>query len=1460
MNRITQIIILFVIFLSSTFLAKGNNFIFRSISTERGLSCTQVHTILQDKKGFIWVGTTDGLNRYDGFSFKKYLPNNQNSGSIQGSNIKSLYEDQKGHIWIFFSSGEISLYNAQKDEFTNFSSQFIGSLLSNYSAATSFCVGNHNDVYIGTDAGLLCFDDSTMTLSAFTQKQYLTSHSRINNIQKVKNVLWISSNDGFTKYDLLTKKWSDFVSKDKSYLQVNFVFCDSKSNIWIGTQSNGLFKLNKTRGGKSIIQSVAIFSKRIYKITERVPGEIWVSHNKGISVVEKNGTKFKEVNRYFNSPFFYRPSGDFHNVNLLTDKAGNVWFGDLKIESGLYYYSAASKSIEAIKIDLENPYTIHQYGISAMYIDRSNNLWVGHNNAGLSICSLAKSPFNITVRQSLTNNLSSNHIHALCEDHNLNLWIGTDKGIDLLNSKLTEIIKHYYYNVADKKLSLSGRVAGSIVEDNSGKIWIGYIDSNPDLLNPANDEIHSFQFNPKINNSAYIWRTLSIAIDKSQNVWFTTGESGLAKYNNDGATFTYYSPGPNSERSNKPIFSKKNHISGYSLYSICEDHKGNLWIGSDVAGLSQFYIKTGEITNFTHSPNDNESLTSNFVRYVFCDHAGTIWIGTNMGFNKYIEETHKFVRYTTNEGLVGNTVQGIVEAENGILFISTNSGISRFDVNTETFTNFSTQNGLLSNEYSTGACLKRKSGELVFGSVNSGLVSFNPKELLIKSSNPSVLISDLRVGNNELKIGPDEILNQHILYTKKIVLPYAKSKDLTIEFLAINYALPESNVYRYMLKGNDLEWKTVDYTRRFAVYNQLEPRTYTFLVSASVDGKVWSTPTELEIAILPPWWETWWFLTLASLCILLIIYYIYLNRIKAYKRQQEVLEKEVADRTFRLEEAKQDVENKNIELEKFNHKLEDQNAEISEISNRLKELNELKTDFFTNISHELRTPLTIIKGLSENMNDKLDKKESKKLSEPLSVIQKNILLLIRYVNQLLNISLLDKGKMQPKIVEQDLSAFLNELAETFSIISEQYNVSFSYHFSGQIAIGYFDRDIIEHAIFNLLSNAFKFTADGGQINFFASTYTLKNVQWVQIKIEDNGIGIKKDEIDKIFDRFYRNNRQEFQRFESSGIGLAYCKEIITNHLGSINCVSEYGKGSTFTIDFSTAKEAYPAEWISLDNTASPHIADYAKELLLTSPITPQKSETVDFENKVTLLIVEDNLDLCLYLKDIFSDGFRITVAHNGKEAWDMLSEKMPDLIISDIMMPIMSGLDLCKKIKLNEPTSHIPVLLLTARSSEKQQLEGFETGADDYITKPFNADLLKAKVNSLLNQQRRLKSYFANVFDLDEPGPDLPEDERLFLEKATKVVLENMSNQDFDVDLFCSLMFMSRTNLFRKLKSTTGLSATAFTRNIRIKQAATLIKKRKYSINEISLMVGFVDPNYFSRCFKDMFDIAPSNY
>lgn len=1412
----------------------ATNRIFNRITTENGLSSAQVTDILQDKKGYIWIGTTEGLNRYDGYSFRLFQQDPDNIRSIQSNYIQKLFEDKSGRIWIFLSSGGISYYDPSSDKMVNYSKEWLQQQVRVYGKPLCFSSSISGRILIGTENGLLVFNERTAQLGRLKNTSSNVAFAPVNCLYTAEdNSVWAGTLSGFSLYDQKNDDFIDYPIRNiddspaisDNLNGINCIYKDQSGYLWIGTGKKGVFRSLNTNG-KLIFQSVGHKNIRVFQFLETRNGDFWIGHNQGATLIRKEKRELLIAEHFFNNPEDMAPTGECQVKSIQEDKQGIVWFSDSRFNQGQFYYSPATKMFGQYRHIPENPYSIGSNQITCLYLDRTGNLWLGHSNDGISLCDLNTSRFNYQFGYTTDNtSLSSNHIVSVYEDSEQNLWVGTTKGLDRINHITSLIDKRFTFSPVSTKNSLSGKMIGSIQEDTERNLWVSYLDANPDQIGLEYFSSHSLSFPYRVENETVLKNTAKVLVDKHGFVWLTTSNSGLIKYDTKiKKTYYYTQPSP------YPVDATFSYA---LLYSLCADNDQHIWIATDGKGLRCMDTIDETFTNFTHKADQPASLASDHIRTLFCDSEGTVWVGTNNGLDKYNKTTQDFEHYTMQNGLAGNVIQGIQEAEPGILFISTNHGITRFNTKNRQMISYSTANGLLSNEFIAGACCKRKSGEIVFGS-NKGLVSFQPEFFKEKEKRvyPPLIISDVYF-DNEKQNGSSLTLQSEDPY------------ELKIEFLAFDYTHFQSNRYRYKLQTYDSDWKETDSEHRYASYSQLPAGKYLFQVKVSQDGENWSEPVSLSVRILPPWWGTWWFITICVFLGIALLFLFYKNRIRLYKIRQKELEMKIHERTHSLTEAK--------------HSLEEKNNELESVNNKLKLLDEQKTTFFTNISHELRTPLTIINGLTESLEEQSQACKSGEWSESLHTIRRNTGKLIRHVNELLDLSMLDKGILQPHICYSDMSRFLHELADTFRPYADKYGIIFTISISSDIQMAYFDRKIVEEALFNLLSNAFKYTPDKGIIQFTASLRAETTSTWVILRVQDNGIGIPESNIPFIFDRYFQDKSSSFRRFESSGIGLAHTKEIIELHLGTVACQSKNSEGTVFTISIPVSESVYPAEWVVTDNYEL--IPELPEEYLKnTVEDLKQNKSAIPSDNKPTLLFIEDNEDLCLYLANAFKNDYQVLLAGNGEEGYQKARELLPDAIISDVMMPVMNGIECCKSLKTDERTAHIPIILLTARAAEKQQLEGYDAGADDYMPKPFSLQILRAKINSLILHKKQVQAHFKETFHLNSPDENIPDQDKIFICKATQTVLDNLQNHQFDVEQFCSSMAMSRANLFRKLKTTTGLSASTFTRNIRMKRAEDLLKQHTYTINEIALLVGFADPNYFSRCFKEVYGTTPSNY
>lgn len=1273
------LLLLFVLMITR---AQATNVIFDRITMDSGLSSSSVTSILKDRTGYVWVGTTEGLNRYDGYTFKVFLPVPDCPESIQSSSIDKLFEDSDGGIWIFFSSGGISRYDRGSDTFLNFTKEWLRQQLRVYGSPTCFSASVPGHIFIGTENGMLEYDAKEKKLVRLSSAGSVVSSSPVNCLYSAPDhSFWVGTLAGFSLYDKETNHFQDYTirTNDREDINagnlngVNAIYIDRFDYMWLGTGREGAFR-SVDMGEREIFQSVGREDTRVYQFLETGDGDFWIGHNKGTSLISRMNRLALRCEHFFDRPEDLEPTGECQVRSIFESKDGTVWFDDSRFNQGLFYYSPKERKMGQLRNVPEDAHSISSNQITCLFLDDSDHLWAGHSTYGVSHADLTPSLFRYTLGYTEKENLSSLHILAVYEDSDLNLWVATSRGLDRINHKTSRVDMRFTFSPRKSPSSLSGKIIGSIREDSERNLWISYQDANPDRLN-----LDDFRIRPFIPDYQ--------------------------------VSYDY------------PI----NSLS--ELCNLCVSEESWFWGGADEGRLRVWDTKTRALITYRYIPGEMNPLASNHIHCLFVDSSGYLWIGTNAGLDQYDKRTGRFDHFTVQDGLSGNIVRGIREGEPGILFVSTNKGLSRLDIQNRHIVNYTTANGLLSNEFMGGACCKRKSGELVFGS-NEGIVSFDPVQLTdgLRKIPESLRITNLTIGDSREKQG------------------------LQVGFIAFDYSHPRSIRYRYRLDGYDTDWREVDASDRTAIYNRLPPGNYVFRVETSGNGSYWSAPITEPVRIFPPWWWTWWFILLVFVVVCVLLCIAYKSRVRWYQLRQAELECKIQERTRLLKQAKQELEEKDA----------------------------LKTRFFMNVSHELRTPLTIIKGLTEDLERHSGSEESCGDKEILRTISRNTNRLIRHVNELLDLSVLTRGVPSPHIVCADLSRFLEDISETFIPLADSYKIAFTYSIAPDISIAYFDKNILEQVLYNLLSNAFKYTPDGGS-------------------------------------------------------------------------ESELGKGSVFTVALPISEEAYPEEWLEYSEPKM-------EEVSLRESVPLEETNSVPENLRQTLLFVEDNEDLCRYLMNAFQTDYRVVIAKNGKVGLEKALEILPDVIVSDVMMPVMNGIECCEALKTDERTAHIPVILLTALAEERQQLEGYGAGADDYLPKPFSLAVLKAKINNLLKRSERLKLYFRDRFDLRTPEQTVANPDKEFVSKVTRVVLAHLQDPEFDVELFCSEMAMSRASLFRKLKSTTGCSASSFTRNIRIKRAAELLGQHAYSIGEVAAQVGFSDPNYFTRCFKEIYGITPSEF
>jgi signal transduction histidine kinase/DNA-binding response OmpR family regulator len=853
--------------------------------------------------------------------------------------------------------------------------------------------------------------------------------------------------------------------------------------------------------------------------------------------------------------------------------------------------------------------------------------------------------------------------------------------------------------------------------------------------------------------------------------------------------------------------------------------------------ISDNEVFPAEVFKCRLKEKDGKSFEPKSVTSTYMDGYGDLWIGS-MGKGLYRikgirnpgskENEFSVNTYTTLQGLPGNQVLSILPDGKGNLWMGTDNGLTKFNVLSETFTNYYIRHGLPVNEFIYKSAAIDEDGEMYFGTLD-GLISFYPDSIEINRNIPPVRITDMKINNQLMQPGNNIELKNAITFTDTIKLNY-NHDNLSIEYAILNYDNPELNQYRYMLEGFNDNWIYAG-NRTIAEFTNLGPGRYIFRVQGSNNDGIWNEEgASLQITITPPPWQTWYAYLLYGLFMAgIILWYSRYQRNRAKLRMAVEVEK--------------------IEKEK------------------IQEIDQMKSRFFANISHEFRTPLTLILGPLEKLYTK--KSGETPFSRDLVVLmRRNARRLLRLINQLLDISKLETGKITLQVSEKDIIYFIRTLVLSFLSLAESKKINFEYDLPDSTQRVYYDQDKLEKILTNLISNAFKFTPALGRVRInvqFVTSHDQVGPHTIEIKVSDSGKGIPQDQIEKIFDRFYQVSDSDTREQEGSGIGLALTKEMVDLYRGELRVESTEGTGSIFTVRLPVSKEQFNPEEIVITHEKAdlgpfqsdlePDEPEEAAEAATAMYQTPRKSET-----DPVILIVEDNVDLMNYISSNLGYSYQILMAGNGRQGLDRAIESIPDLVISDVMMPDMDGIEMCRQLKQNDRTNHIPVILLTAKADSQSKMEGLKTGADDYIIKPFNEEELQVRVTNLINQRQKLRDKFIQTYIME---PDVesqisPQDK--LLQEIMDILNHNLDKAEFSISQMSWELNMSRSQLYRKVSALTGLSPTDLLRSIRLRTAASLFKSGHDNVSQVMHQVGFSNHSYFAKCFKEQYQVNPSEY
>ncbi len=1323
--------------------------VFKKINQTNGLSNDRVSSIVKERNGFVWIGTENGLNRYDGNKIKIY--NKQNS-ALSSNDVADLVIDHKGRIWIATLGGGLNLYNPSNDKFVVYknSSNNDRSIPSN--ELNTLFEDSNGTIWLGTKNGISFFNEKEQTFTSYKFDS--------------KNRYSISHND------------------------VRSIYEDGNKNLWIGTFGGGLNKFNPKTGKFDRINSSSTISPDyIHSICGINKNEILIgTSGKGLLTLDMKSLSFQK-----------KSFGIDKTINIVRcikrARNGTVWIGTDGV--GLFKIkniNSLHPIVNNYSNDSQSESSISSNAIYDLMEDENSNIWLGTAWSGVDVISLNKDYALLP-----STNIGESPISVLSVYKNKDaFFMGLDgKGLTVLQTK-NNTVKHY--NNANKN-SLGDDYIQYITEARNGSLWIGTFVNG--LVNFDFKTGSYTQFKQAIGNS----KTLSfndvryIIEDEKNNIWVATWGGGL----------DYYDVITKEFKSFKKKVGVKNSISSDNVISLQKD--GNLiWLATFGGGVNLFDTKTNLFTVYKSTEGNQNSISSDYVYSILKDSKENIWIGTaGEGINLLDTKTNKINRFGNYKDIRYQTVTAIIEDNKGLIWFSTKQRIFNYDYTTKAFKSFSN----LKEDYHINSCFKDEKGILYFG-CSKGVVKFNPETIKVKNVTPKVKFTGFKLFNKEVPIGEDEILKNDISYSENITLKHNQDV-ITFEFAAMLFPSSANCEYQIKMDNFDENWRSIG-KEGSATYTNLSPGDYVFKVRSRELGSEWTNQySSLKIEILKPFWTEWWaFLIYAFLAILTL--YVFIKYVISWEKMK-------ADLRF----------------EKFSHEKD-------------VELYNLKQDFFTNISHEIRTPVTLILG-SINKLLKSNPYSGENQENPFSAITKNGEYLLNLVNELLDYRKMEGSQIKLKVVKQDWVKFSKEIYLSFKEFAYQKDIQFEFESSSEKIDLWFDKNQMEKVFYNLFSNALKFTNTGGSIKLTISETDTE----VQLELVDEGIGISKKHLSKIFNRFYQANAANSINGAGFGLGLTISNEIIKLHRGEITVKSKKGAGSTFTIILKKGNSFYQESEIGESETNDELIENYFSPNQPLGGLVAKDSSSAVAKDQ-TLLVVEDNVGICNYIAELFSDEYMILKASNGEEGLAIALEKSPDLITSDVMMPIMDGIELTHHLKSNINTSHIPVILLTARASFMHKMEGFETGADDYVTKPFNESLLRARIKNILKNRSLLHEKFhsEDTTDIGEFVKNKSDQE--FLENLGLFIEKNIDSDNLSAVFVAQELGMSHSVLYKKLKIITGLSLVEYMRDYRLKKAKQLLKTKQYTINEVCFKVGYSDRKYFSKLFKERFGNPPTFY
>lgn len=1333
---------MFVLLLSS-WMVVAQSYQFKHLEVSDGLSNNSVNTICKDRDGFMWFGTTTGLNRYDGYTFKIYQHAENDPGSLPDNYITDIVEMPDGRFWVNTGRGYV-LFDKEQDCFITDVTGFMKNLESGGVPEQVFVDREGNTCLSVAGEGCYRYKEGGKRLFFSYVEHSLPEHG-VTQIAECSDGLLLIYNTGLLvclDRATLAIKWKS--DEIKKYIPagktIEFsLFVDRDNCIWAYSLM-GIWAYDcGTKSWRTDL--TAIWSSRpdviIHAVAQDIEGRIWVGKDyDGIDVLEKETGKVTSLVAHDDNGRSLP-----HNTiyDLYADRDGIMWVGTYK--KGVSYYSESIFK-----------FNMYEWGdITCIEQADENRLWLGTNDHGILLWNRSTGkaePFWRDAEGQLPNPVVS-----MLKSKDGKLWVGTfNGGLYCMDGSR---VRSYKEGVGN---TLASNNVWALVEDDKGRIWIASLGGGLQCLEPVSGTFETY----------------------------TSSNSALLENN---------------------------------VTSLCWVDNNTLFFGTANQGVGMMDMRTREIKKI-QGQSGNVKLSNDAVNHVYKDSRGLVWIATREGLNVYDTRRHVFLDLSSVAEAKGNFIAAITEDQERNMWVSTSRKVIRVTVASDGKGSYlfdsrayNSEDGLQNCDFNQRSIKTLHNGIIAIGGLY-GVNVFAPDHIRYNKMLPNVMFTGLSLFDEAVKVGQSYggrvLIEKELNDVENVEFDY-KQNIFSVSFASDNYNLPEKTQYMYKLEGFNNDWLTLPLGVHNVTFTNLAPGKYVLRVKAiNSDGYVGIKEATLGIVVNPPFWMSWWAYLLYAVGLVIVLF---LARYRMLKRERE---------KFHL----QQIENEVAKNE---------------------EINNMKFRFFTNVSHELRTPLTLIisplEGMLKETTDELQ-------STRLQLMYRNAQRLLHLVNQLLDFRKGEMSTHQLSLSEGDIISYVHSVCNSFLLMADKKHIQFSF-FSGIDTFSMaFDADKVGKIVMNLLSNAFKFTPEGGRVTVMIE-HVAGTPDILEIKIADTGIGISDVDKEHIFERFYQADHKGVEETTGNGIGLSLVRDFVTLHEGEVKVFDNIGMGSVFVIQFPVKHVETQVQLP--EETGMPAGDEEDKEM------KEEAREEMERKNFPLLLIVDDNEDFRIFMRYSLELQYRVKLAVNGKEAWEMMQEELPDLVISDVMMPQMDGNELCRLIKQDKRTAHIPVILLTARQNTEAKLEGLQTGADDYVTKPFNMTILVLRIRKLIELSR----YHRVTQGMIDPAPSeiviTSLDEKL-IEKAIKYVEDNMSRTELSVEELSRELGMSRVHLYKKLLQITGKTPIEFIRVIRLKRAAQLLRESQLHVSEVAFEVGFNNPKYFSRYFKDEFGVLPSVY